>query len=553
MSGFSERSERRVLPLWKNSRYAALTNEVQPLHVKRRPLSGRGGTEGRLALAARMSEFEKNPSLGSAADALDNALLSNRRDEVRNVAHFIEEHAAAAPSSLLSAARSVLGTTSEESRDNPRQAIGTLRRLLHIEPRNPILWVDLAREYSAVGKLDEARRAIKSALGLSEGNRWVCRMATRFLVHAGSKDEAHNLVLRHRDVKDDPWLLSAELALAQAAGRAPKYWSKAKGMLDSSLAPAHLSELACAVGTFEIASGNNKKAKKNFRAAMAAPSDNSLAQIKWAERTLRTALINDSVINASAQAYEARFWTAYYQRDMRSALKLAMAWRDEEPFSKRPAIMLSYIAAFLDDILLVQKASHTGLIANPDDKTLQLNLNFAKISALLEPSASIVAHNERASFDLMLKQLYGFLRDPDYAGHAQANVGLIFYRLGEIEQGHAAYTRASELAASNNDALQEATTRVFHAREAILARSSLASNLLEEAKSGLARAKSPGLEFYIAKLHILLANPERQQEILSPYFSLDQQGIEEEKATPVRFKLEAGKATIWLPPRKRSF
>ncbi|MGT2460349.1 hypothetical protein ACU4GI_47640 (plasmid) [Cupriavidus basilensis] len=373
-------------------------------------------------------------------------------------------------------------------------------------------------------------------------------MAARFMIHAGLKDQAHTLVASHPQVKDDPWLLSAELALAQAAERAPRFWTRAKNLLDGRLAPQHLSELACAVGTIELAGGNNKKAKRNFRQALLAPSDNALAQIKWAERTLRTSLATDSAVAEADRAFEARFWTDYYQGDMQSALACAEMWRAEEPYSKRPATMMSYIASLLDDSKEVAVAARLGLLANPDDKTLQLNLIFAELSDVLAANeAGELPGVDLEAIESFRRRLRSHLRDPDYAGHAHANLGLIYYRLGFPEEGATSYRMASELAAAQNDPIQEATTRIFHAKEAILARSSGLEIVLAEARSAMLRVKSPGLKFYLAKLELLLLHPELRYEILSPSFKLPRAEQERKAVQPIRFSIDNKGATIWLP------
>ncbi|MDF3885523.1 hypothetical protein P3W83_24155 [Cupriavidus basilensis] len=426
--------------------------------------------------------------------------------------------------------------------------IARLRRLLRIDPRNPVLLVDLAREYAAIGKISAAQKAMSTALGLANDNRWIVRMAARFMIHAGLKDQAHTIVANHPQVKDDPWLLSAELALAQAAGRAPRFWTRAKNLLEGRLAPQHLSELACAVGTLELSGGNNKKAKRNFRQALMAPSDNALAQIKWAERTLRTSLATDSAVAGADRAFEARFWTDYYQGDMQGAFACAGMWRAEEPYSKRPATMRSYIASLLDDSKEVAAAAKLGLMANPDDNTLQLNLIYAELSDVLELNEADERPNvEAETIESFRRRLRRHLRDSHYAGHAYANLGLIHYRLGFPEAGAIAYRMASELAAAQNDPIQEATTRIFHAKEAILARSSSLEGVLAEARTAMLRVKSPGLKFYLAKLELLLVHPERRHEILSPSFELPRAEPERRVVQPIRFNIDKKGATIWLP------
>ncbi|MBK5125020.1 hypothetical protein IQ288_34925 [Burkholderia sp. R-69980] len=323
--------------------------------------------------------------------------------------------------------------------------------------------------------------------------------------------------------------------------------AKARSLLQGNIPPQHLSELACAVGTLELAGGNSKKAKRNFRAALVAPSDNALAQVKWAERTLRTALTDDKTIAEGRRAFEARFWSAYYRGDMAEAMFYARAWWKEEPYSTRPATMLSYVGSLLDNTLVVQEAAKRGLRANPDDRTLQLNLMFAELSALLNPGDDPGEDFNNDRVTSIYKRLLHLARDENFAAHAYANIGLVNYRLGRLEAGAVAYRQAAKLAAAANDSIQEATTKIFHAREAFLSGSVDFPGILDEVRNALNRVKSPGLKVYLGKLELLARYPDRRQEILSPSFSLPKADEQRPVRREPKFKIESGRATIILP------
>lgn len=543
MASFSERSDRHVVPLWKRSRYAAQSIELQPL--KQRPAYR--ATEFVDEVRSQLEEFRAQPSLGTAADLLNTSLLSRTPELSKSAAQYITNHADKAPESLLNIARASL-SEDEAFDDSPSEGIATLRRLLQIEPRNPILQVDLAREYAAVGKLRAAERAMSIAIACSSGNHWVHRMAARFMVHLGKRDEAHALIVRHPDAKDDPWLLAAELALAQAAECAPRFWSKAKSILQGPFPAGHLSELACAIGTLELDGGNSKKAKRIFKSALIAPTENALAQVKWAERSLRMSLTGDLNVAQMTRAFEARFWSEYYRGNLHEAMNHAREWWREEPYSTRPATMLSYVASLLDNTLVIQEAARKGLRANPDDRTLQLNLMFAELSALLDEQELLDETIIRDRIMPIHKKLRHLTRDKNFASHAFANLGLIHYRFGQIEAGAYAYERATELAAAGQDSIREATSRIFHAREAFLAGASTFPLLLEEVRISLRRVKSPGLKFYEGKLELLARFPEKRREILSPSYKPEIVLPDTLDVKKPIFSLEDGDAKIILPP-----
>jgi hypothetical protein len=76
-----------------------------------------------------------------------------------------------------------------------------------------------------------------------------------------------------------------------------------------------------------------------------------------------------------------------------------------------------------------------------------------------------------------------------------------------------------DLAIKGRIPLTAAAARIFHAREAILARSSTAEELMKKAKTSLQQVKIPGMTFYLAKLEILQRHPEKAAEIFNPISS----------------------------------
>lgn len=91
-------------------------------------------------------------------------------------------------------------------------------------------------------------------------------------------------------------------------------------LTSNSIHPGHLSELAAAAGTIELFSGNIKASKKLFNAGLRAPTENSLAQVRWAEGSFGTRLINESDSRKDVKsAFEAEFFH-YYQDCMMKEL-----------------------------------------------------------------------------------------------------------------------------------------------------------------------------------------------------------------------------------------
>ncbi|MFH1495622.1 MAG: hypothetical protein ABIG70_12600 [Pseudomonadota bacterium] len=527
MSGFDENTDRNVIPRWRDSGMAAASLEAQPL-VPRKVSAMDIAQE----LHDKLSDFRKKHSLGVAADVLNTAILGAKRgEEVAAVAQYVLEQPNT-PSLLRSLALEFSGQAGTPSfipgsaREAARQGVASIRNLLRIEPRNPIALVDMARFQAVLGLDERARQSMRMAVALAPHHRWVLRSASRLLIHTSNPDEALRLLSRNEATKDDPWLLAAELATARVTGRDPQHWRQAKRLLDSKiLRPGHLSELASAVGTLEWSNGNQKLAKKLFRLALEEPNDNSLAQIKWAEHRFKDGFTTDAVIRSVPHAYEAAFWRAYYERDMNSALRHSMYWLEDEPFSLAPAMMASYVASLLDDYDTTLDVLKQGLIANPGNRDLLNNRYYAEISggSLFEGTREEVEDK----FLHMLNELRESSRGEDATTvHSLANFGLLFYRIGQPENGKNAYDAAATIATKNIEKSTVpdksrgnfvlAMALLFHAREAILSKSDWAGSTLQKAEDAVLRTDIQGAHFYLAKVKAVFKDPERAGEIFHP-------------------------------------
>jgi len=553
MSGFNENSERRVLPLWRAATAAAKSFEIQPLpsaEIEKAPLAQQADD-----LDDLLEDFLAKPSIGIAADVINNAILSGRKNRAQDAASYVLSHDHV-PAPLSRLAKKILGEMPELQLDldlsqKSRPNIKRLRQLLKIDPRSAVLLVDLAREYASVGKIEEAERSIQTALAYGGKHRWISRMAARFYVHCGKKDKAHHLIANHPLTRSDPWMLAAEIAIAQANGKPPSHWKRAKNLLEGRLPPVHLSELACAVGTLEIESGSNRRARKYFAQALLSPTDNSLAQLKWAERHLKADFETDQYLHQSYGAFEANFWSSYYHIDLVKARQFANQWLAQEPFSKRPATMLSFVFELLDDHELGLEAANWGLRANPDDITLRLNKYFAEISSGwpgMSPE-KILAEQERIE-----RELRALINNRLESQHALANLGLLYYRRGMPVEGRILYDEAASTLEKHHNELSAAAARVFHAREAVIHGCDWATEVVIEAKSTIEKAASPGLKFYLAKIESALKNPERRVAIFHKSSDENNQVIANYASSKIskkiEFEISESGATIWLPSKK---
>ena len=259
-----------------------------------------------------------------------------------------------------------------------RASIRWYRSRLKAGPRNPLMWLDLALDFSALGELPKAKRALIIGYSLAPRNRLVLRTAARFFLHKGDVERAHDVLWRADQLLVDPWLLAAEIAMADAAGRTSRHVRRGREILHSKQYPERqLSELASALGTLELNAGKIRHSKRLFRAALMDPTDNTVAQVGWAMRTMPELSFDtsDAIISGS---YEATAWNGVLQGEWSESLEAARKWYADEPFSKRPAVLGSWVASsMMQDYEAATKFARDGLRANRGHLLLTNNLAFA--------------------------------------------------------------------------------------------------------------------------------------------------------------------------------
>lgn len=488
-------ASREVLPIWKTSGEVAVSDEIKSIKsvAFEDPVK-------ELTSQAVMQEFERSRNLGVAAELMNIALLEKDEAALRVSAEYIINHRSSTPD-LVKISRAVLKMEVPEQAVNVEDGIASLRNKLNLNPNNPLLWANLSRAYVVIHEPKKAERAMLGALHYASNHRWVSRVASRFYVHMGDPGKALRVLQQNPNLKIDPWLLSAELAICRLAERPLKNWNQAKKLVESSINPLHLSELASSIGTSEIIAGSDKKARAYFKQALVSPNSNSLAQVKWADRSFKLGFakqIHSSLADVSS-AYEARHWECYEQKNMIKAIRYARMWWNEEPYSKRPPQAICFIASLINDLSLIYETAQVALDRNPDDTTMRLNDIYAR--ACLYGVCS--GHKLEVSVrDVVYLKSIMAGSDKDYAAHAYANAGLINYRLGFLEQGKELYAAARSVYDKNRS---DASVLLLlnHYRETLIAEARWSDEVRSELISELGRSKtimSPAGEFYLEKI-----------------------------------------------------
>lgn len=484
MANFFENRDRRVIPNWRTFKKTVLLGELNSNWIDAR--------EGDILLSidGYISDWSENKSVPIASDLLSASVSNNQRNrhEVLEAANFILQHPDSTTISQQSLAHRLVSSLppSKVSRKietltaedlgglinpNPlKRKIQILKKNLGYFPLNPILYVELSRLYSILGQEDKAKRAMLSALHLGSRNRFVLRSAARLFAHYDDLDYAHDILRTSSLVGHDPWITSAEIALATIRDRRSRFLKRGIEMVNSrNFSPFSLSELASSLGTVELLHGTLRKSRELFALSLRDPNDNSLAQAEWAINKDKSLKIDISSFEIE-YGFEASAIYNFYNDDYKTALNDAARWLVDMPFSKRPVLLGSHIAgSMLSDHQTAITFTKAGLASHPNDPQLINNIAYSLIllgkiedaDRYLRTLPSIDQINEPASICLT------------------ATIGLLHFRRGETEKGRILYRKAIEDARRVNDRYFNWLAILNYAREEILAKSPFVDEVIE--------------------------------------------------------------------------
>jgi len=244
--------------------------------------------------------------------------------------------------------------------------------------------------------------------------------------------------------------------------------------------PAHLTELASALATLEMDAGNRRGARKLFLQALAAPTENTVAQASWAARHAQVLEFDPEYLDLP-RTFEAGAWESYRQQDWSSAVAEAENWQLDEPFASRSAMFGSFVASVaLEDYCRAVLFAERGLQADPRNIVLLNNLAFA-----LASSGRAVQARE-ALTRIPVADL-----DVDNRVANLATSGLVAYRLGDPAAGRALYEQAIQLAETAGLREKRAWAILFLTREEITARSPGAPAVLSRFTEALEHFSGP--------------------------------------------------------------
>ena len=323
-----------------------------------------------------------------------------------------------------------------DSVEQIRLSLRLLRQRINSDPRNVIALTESARLHTMLGQTSQAEKLLERSLALNPNDRFLLRSATRFWVHVGKPDQAHDLLLSRERTKVDPWLMAAEISTAGLADKRTPNLRAARHLLGSGRwAARDLTELAGSLGTV-LLDGKQKDARRLFRQSISDPNDNSLAQAEWAARRLPSGFADElDEVTEDSRVDEASALKAETDGDHHGAWRGAWGWLRDQPFSTKAAVFGSFHTAIVKNFDESFRFVDVGLRANPHSPRLLNNAAFAlaKLDRVDEA---------RKYFDRIQQNEV----EADSVAVVAATRGLIAFRSGDPLGGVKGYREALELA-----------------------------------------------------------------------------------------------------------
>lgn len=447
-------------------------------------------------------EWKESPDIDTAVDILAEAVIVKNFEsgEALKAAKYILNYAPESSKLIRELANHFLEpkildkiySNPVEPIDVSYKNIGILKKSVRTYLLNPIAWSDLALCYATLGQNEKAQAAIRVAINLGKNNRFILRSAARCYMHMKDPEKAIAILRKSGLHLYDPWIASAEIAIAESSGIKSSIIAKAKQLVkDDNLTHFSRSELAAGISTLELKEGSEKRAKDFMRQALNEPTENTLAQAEWITTEMGIDIPKIAQLGSKIPAsYEMQARHQYQKKQFVESLKAAKKWGNFQQLSTRPIVVSTFIAAVcLDDnkeaIDIIEKL----LPAQRNEPGIINNYAFSLIK---------IGKVEDAVKELKKIEKYEL---PDHQKLVNsATKGLVAFREGKFDEGRELYSKAVAGFERIKDPYSGAMAAYFWAVEEKRIESEFAGPRIKDAKRRISRYKVIGLEELAKKL-----------------------------------------------------
>jgi tetratricopeptide (TPR) repeat protein len=408
-----------------------------------------------------INDWLNNKTIGVAADLINNSFISNDlySNELQEAITYIESNSKDASIPLLSLIEKIKIELNPKLEDSNKilekniesveefsaflddkifnRIINKTKKLTINQSSNSINWIELARLYTIKNQLDKANKCIAVALQLSPNNRFVLRSAVRFFIHTSQEEKAIYYLKKSNAIKEDPWLISAHIATSRLIDRySPFIKIGEKIIISKKYSDFDLTELSSSLGTIELEHGSFKKSKPLLDLSLKNPNDNSLAQFEWLTKKDNRLLFNSEAFNSVKNPFEAFAYENFQKGNFQESFYNCINWYLDFPYSKRPLVFGSYIAALLEQYDASIIMCLAGLRLNSNEVGFINNIIYALcLQNKLEEVPKYLSL-------LNKNNMHGI--DDEERITIQATLGLYHIRIKEFDKGKMFYKKAIE-------------------------------------------------------------------------------------------------------------
>ena len=469
MTSDADYKNRQLIPRWNLSSISVMIGDTLDLYQREA-----GEADIVETLARKRALWNRDRSSWAGIDLLGTALVLHASadaavgDALRRLSDITLSHSQQV---VLGAAGSH-GVAALGKEERSSASVRRLRRRLFMSPGDALAWMDLAYFYELRGDKKRADRSIRTAVSLAPDNRLVLRATARLYTHREEPDAALRYLRRSRHTLSDPWLLAAEISVAEAFGlRTQNAKVAARLVSEIDTHPLNKTELLGTLSTYELRHGTTQKlARRWLNGALATPNENTLAQAEYLVTRHRLGI--DVGGRTAPLDYEARAVRAYSSESFIDALRYAKKWSEYQPLSSRPLLLGSYIASVMMNdyrgaITLIEAAR--GSITYSDAMVIN-NLSFALANDGQTGEAD--RQLRRASLDNL---------NADEIACITATRGLIAFRSGDFDFGRSKYEEAIAHFRRNRDYDRLSRALMFYGHELTRNRAEKGLGVLREA------------------------------------------------------------------------